>query len=77
MPKQFPQTKLKQVSEFLLKRHGQSYCDACIRTALHITRSNVPEETMTANASEMGFVRKWGTCVLCSEPRVITKAVVQ
>jgi hypothetical protein len=77
MPKQFRQTKLEQVSEFLLKSHGHSYCDACIRTALHITRTNVPEETMTANASEMGFVRKWGTCFLCSKLRVITKAVVQ
>jgi hypothetical protein len=77
MPKQFRQTKLKQVSEFLLKRHGHSYCDACIRTALHIARPHVPEETMTANASEMGFVRNWGICFLCSKQRVITKAVVQ
>jgi len=77
MPKQFRQMKLKQVSEFLLKRHGHSYCDECIRTALQITRTNVPEETMTANASEMGFVRKWGTCFLCSKLRVITKAALQ
>lgn len=77
MLQQSRQTKLKQVSEFLLKRHGQSYCDACIRMALHVTRANVPEETMNANASEMGFVRKWGICVLCSELRVVTKAVVQ
>jgi hypothetical protein len=70
----FRQEQLDRISEFLLKSPGMAFCDECLRTALEVTRTMVPERSMSENAAARGFVRQRATCAHCRKTAVVTTA---
>ena len=70
------EAKLNRVCEFLLIRPGMALCDECIRGALAVvSRSMLPERSLSENAAKRGFVRERGTCECCGKTVVTTKAL--
>ena len=74
-PYRLREEQLSRICEFLLRRPGMALCDECIRKALVLSRSMVPERSLSENAAKRGFVRERGRCECCGKTVVTTKAI--
>jgi len=74
-PYRLREEQLGRICELLLRRPGMALCDECIRKALVLSRSMVPERSLSENAAKRGFVRERGRCECCGKTVVTTKAI--